>query len=58
LIRTLLELWAYAYPYQHERERAAALAATLDSYDRFRRHRALGGLTPLQPANNRSGTSI
>ena len=56
-IRTLLELWAYAYPYQHERERAAALAPALDSYNRFRRHRALGGLTPLQRVNNLSGTN-
>ncbi len=56
-IRTLLELWAYAYPYQHERERAAALAPALESYNRFRRHRALGGLTPLQRVNNLSGTN-
>ena len=56
-IRTLLELWAYAYPYQHERQRAAALAPALDSYNRFRRHRALGGLTPLQRVNNLSGTN-
>jgi transposase InsO family protein len=57
-IRTLLELWAYAYPYRHERERAAALAPALESYNRFRRHRALGGLTPMQRVNNLSGTNI
>ncbi|MGH3006464.1 MAG: integrase core domain-containing protein, partial [Gaiellaceae bacterium] len=56
-IRTLLELWAYAYPYQHEHQRAAALAPALDSYNRFRRHRALAGLTPLQRVNNLSGTN-
>jgi transposase InsO family protein len=56
-IRTLLELWAYAYPYQHEHDRAAALAPALESYNRFRRHRALGGLTPLQRVNNLSGTN-
>jgi transposase InsO family protein len=56
-IRTLLELWAYAYPNHHEQERAAALAPALDSYNRFRRHRALGGLTPLQRVNNLSGTN-
>jgi transposase InsO family protein len=56
-IRTLLELWAYAYPYEHERQRAAALAPALESYNRFRRHRALGGLTPLQRVNNLSGTN-
>lgn len=56
-IRTLLELWAYAYPYEHERQRTAALAPALDSYNRFRRHRALGGLTPLQRVNNLSGTN-
>jgi transposase InsO family protein len=56
-IRTLLETWAHAYPYSHERERAAALAPALDSYNRFRRHRALGGLTPLQRVNNLSGTN-
>jgi hypothetical protein len=57
-LRTLLELWAYAYPYQQEDERAAALAPTLDFYNRFRGHRALGGLTPLQRVNNLSGTNI
>jgi transposase InsO family protein len=56
-IRTLLELWAYAYPYAHEHERTAALQPALDSYNRFRRHRALGGLTPLQRVNNLSGTN-
>jgi transposase InsO family protein len=56
-IRTLLELWAYACPYLHEHERAAALTPALDSYNRFRRHRALGGLTPLQRVNNLSGTN-
>ena len=56
-IRTLLETWAHAYPYGHERERQAALAPALDSYNRFRRHRALGGLTPLQRVNNLSGTN-
>jgi transposase InsO family protein len=56
-IRTMLELWAYAYPYAHERHRIAALAPALDSYNRFRRHRALGGLTPLQRVNKLSGTN-
>ena len=56
-IRTLLELWAYPYTYAHERERTAALPAALDSYNRFRRHRALGGLTPLQRVNDLSGTN-
>ena len=56
-IRTLLELWAYAYPYANERERTMALAPALESYNRFRRHRALGGLTPLQRVNNLSGTN-
>jgi transposase InsO family protein len=56
-IRTLLETWAYAHPYQLERERSAALARALESYNRFRRHRALGGLTPLQRSDNLSGTN-
>jgi len=56
-IRTLLELWAYAHPYRHERERAAALTPTLDTYNHDRRHRALGGLTPLQRVNDLSGTN-
>src|SRR6266545_4920492 len=56
-IRRLLELWAYAYPYEHERDRAAALAPALESYNRFRPHRALDGLTPLQRVNNLSGTN-
>jgi transposase InsO family protein len=55
-IRTLLERWAYAYPYQCESERLAALPAALDFYNRFRPHRALGGLTPLQRVNNLPGT--
>jgi transposase InsO family protein len=56
-IRTLLETWAYASPYAHEHERAAALAPALASYNHHRRHRALGGLTPLQRVNNLSGTN-
>jgi transposase InsO family protein len=55
-IRTLLERWAYAYSYPHESERLAALPLTLDFYNRFRPHRALGGLTPLQRVNNLPGT--
>ena len=55
-IRTLLERWAYAYTYRHEAQRLAALAPALDFYNRFRPHRALGGLTPLQRVNNLPGT--
>jgi transposase InsO family protein len=55
-IRTLLERWAYAYPYEHESERLAALPSTLDFYNRFRPHRALGGLAPLQRVNTLPGT--
>jgi transposase InsO family protein len=55
-IRTLLERWAYAYSYEHESERLAALAPTLDFYNRFRPHRAHGGLAPLQRVNNLPGT--
>ena len=55
-IRTLLERWAYAYPYQNESERLLALPPTLDFYNRFRPHRALRGLTPLQRVNNLPGT--
>ena len=55
-IRTLLERWAYAYPYRHESERLAALPSALDFYNRFRPHRALGGLAPLQRVNNLPGT--
>jgi len=55
-IRTLLERWAYAYPYQHEAARLAALSPALDFYNRFRPHRALRGLTPLQRVNNHPGT--
>jgi len=57
-IRTLLERWAYAYPYANEAERLAALAPALDFYNRFRPHRALQGLTPLQRVNNLPGTYI
>ena len=55
-IRTLLERWAYAYSYEHESQRLAALAPALDFYNRFRPHRALGGLAPLQRVNNLPGT--
>ena len=57
-IRTLLERWAYAYPYERESERLAALPAALDFYNRFRPHRALGGLAPLQRVNNLPGTYL
>ena len=55
-IRTLLERWAYAYSYERESERLAALPPALDFYNRFRPHRALGGLTPMQRVNNLPGT--
>ena len=55
-IRTLLERWAYAYSYEHESQRLAALGPALDFYNRFRPHRALAGLTPLQRVNNVFGT--
>ena len=55
-IRTLLERWAYAYAYANERARLDALAPALDFYNRFRPHRALRGLTPLQRVYNLPGT--
>jgi transposase InsO family protein len=57
LIRTLLERWAYAYSYANEAERADALPRALDSHNRYRPHRALGGQTPLQRVNDLSGTN-
>ena len=56
-IRTLLERWAYAYAYENERARLDALTPALDFYNRFRPHRALKGLTPLQRVNNLPGTN-
>jgi transposase InsO family protein len=56
-IRTLLERWAYAYSYANEAERARALPDALDSYNRYRPHRALAGQTPLQRVNDLSGTN-
>jgi transposase InsO family protein len=56
-IRTLLERWAYAYSYDSELQRTQALPAALDSYNRYRPHRALGGQTPLQRVNDLSGTN-
>ena len=56
-IRTLLERWAYAYSYANERERAQTLPDALDSYNRYRPHRALRGQTPLQRVNDLSGTN-
>jgi transposase InsO family protein len=56
-IRTLLERWAYAYSYDNEHARAQTLPNALDSYNRYRPHRALGGQTPLQRVNDLSGTN-
>jgi len=56
-IRTLLERWAYANSYDNEHERAQALPDALDSYNRYRPHRALAGQTPLQRVNDLSGTN-
>jgi transposase InsO family protein len=56
-LRTLLSEWAYAHSYTHEAERQAALAPYLESYNRRRPHRALGGQTPLQRVNNLFGTN-
>jgi transposase InsO family protein len=56
-IRTLLERWAYAYSYPTELDRAQALPDALESYNRYRPHRALGGQTPLQRVNDLSGTN-
>jgi len=56
-IRTMLERWAYAYSYENESAKLNALAPALDFYNRFRPHRALKGLTPLQRVNNVPGTN-
>jgi transposase InsO family protein len=56
-IRTLLERWAYAYNYPTEAERTQTLPDALDSYNRYRPHRALAGQTPLQRVNDLSGTN-
>jgi transposase InsO family protein len=55
-IRTLLETWAYARSYPTEDDRAGTLATAIDTYNRNRPHRALGGHTPLQRVNDLSGT--
>jgi transposase InsO family protein len=57
LIRTLLERRAYAYSHPNKAERAAAPPDPLDSHNRYRPHRALGGQTPLQRVNDLSGTN-
>jgi transposase InsO family protein len=57
LIRTLGEGWAYGFAYASEAERAAALGRFLAYYNCRRRHRALGGQTPLQRVNDLSGTN-
>ena len=56
-IRTMLERWAYATPYPTEDHRARALPPAIDTYNRNRPHRALGGRTPLQRVNDLSGTN-
>ena len=48
---------ALPYSYTNESERLAALPPALDVYNRFRPHRALRGLTPLQRVNNVPGTN-
>jgi transposase InsO family protein len=57
LIRTLGEGWAYGFAYASEAERVGALGRFLDYYNCRRRHRALGGQTPLQRVNDLSGTN-
>ena len=54
--RTMLERWACTYSYPNENARTAQLPQALDFYNRFRPHRALGGLTPLQRVNHVPGT--
>jgi transposase InsO family protein len=56
-IRTLIERWAYARTYPTETDRADALPDALTTYNRYRPHRALGGLTPLQRVNNLAETN-
>jgi transposase InsO family protein len=41
----------------YEPERAQKLPHALDSYNRYRPHRALAGQTPLQRVNDLSGTN-
>ncbi len=57
-IGTLVREWAYARPYSSNAERLAALPVFVDFYNRFRPHRALGGLSPSVVVNNVRGDHI
>ncbi|MGA6948218.1 MAG: IS481 family transposase [Solirubrobacterales bacterium] len=47
-IKTLTDRWAYVAVYGSSSERAAALPAWLDEYNRWRQHRSLGRMPPMQ----------
>ena len=53
--RTLLEEWAYVRVFTSSARRTAALDTWLHKYNHHRAHTALGGLSPIDRANNVSG---
>jgi hypothetical protein len=53
--RILLEERAYARPYSGNRERLDLLSSWLHSYNYYRSHTALRGLTPIARINNLRG---
>lgn len=53
--RTLLEEWAYVRVFTSGTRRTAALDKWLHTYNHHRAHTALGGLAPIDRANNLSG---
>jgi transposase InsO family protein len=56
--RTLLDEWAYARVFTSGARRTAALDKWLHTYNHHRAHTALGGLAPIDRANNLCGQYI
>jgi transposase InsO family protein len=54
-IQTSLREWAYARPYSSSAERTQAIGPWTDTYNRYRPHAGIKGLTPWQKVNNLLG---
>lgn len=53
--RTLADEWAYARHYDSDQQRAASYTASLHHYNHHRPHTGIGGLSPIERANNVRG---
>lgn len=54
-IQTSLREWAYARPYASSADRTNAIAEWADTYNRYRPHAGIGGISPIQRLNNLLG---